>query len=649
MMLSEPSSVLLKNAELRQKLANLISNNHTLSSQTLSQADVIITCNEVNERHGTGVITRRIFADSTNIFSIRANNHYGAEHDFGDVSICLSAAGLSRPEVFSTAVAGLNGSTARRVLCIPYHQDEVLLAIAVKELFGIPLCTYIMDDNNVCSGGIADDLMEELLSKSSLRLAISPELRQAYERKYNIKFWLLPPVVSSNLLQSEVRLPAEEAGKAKTGILVGNIWGQRWLNLLRETIRGSGIKIHWYHNGGSKCSWLTFDKNELEEEGIIIHDALPEAELAPVLREYAFAIMPSGTLDETDDNRAVAQLSLPTRIPFILATSNTPIIVLGNNKAASARFVERFQVGTVCGYNASDFRQAVEYVTSPEMQRSMRQKAAAIAGFFSAEGIASWIWQSLEVGEPCDLRFEELMPPLPGDFAYYIEPPVPKDVYEDFVPIYQALKRLKYKGFNPDFVVDVGASTGVWSHSVSKVFPKARFLLIEPLLSRYHQPSRQIYIESNPNFEVLEVIVSNKPGKTLLQVSGDLYSSSLFTLHDAQFQESVEVEVTTLDAIAEEKAISGRGLLKMDVQFAEHLVLEGAEKFLTQIDAVVIELSLLRHYKESKTFLEMLEIMDDLGFRYYDDVGDWRLPVDGTLHNKDGLFMRHELFLYEIS
>jgi hypothetical protein len=109
----------------------------------------------------------------------------------------------------------------------------------------------------------------------------------------------------------------------------------------------------------------------------------------------------------------------------------------------------------------------------------------------------------------------------------------------------------------------------------------------------------------------------------------------------------VTVDVITLDSLAQEKAITGRGLLKLDVQFAEHLVIEGAKQFLSQVDVCIIELSLWKYQEETKTLTEMLEVMTQLGFRYYDEVGEWRLPSDGTLFQKDILFVRKNLFLVE--
>ena len=35
--------------------------------------------------------------------------------------------------------------------------------------------------------------------------------------------------------------------------------------------------------------------------------------------------------------------------------------------------------------------------------------------------------------------------------------------------------------------------------------------------------------------------------------------------------------------------------------------------------------------------------MERLGFRYYDDAGTWRSPVDGTLLQKDAVFIRNDV------
>ena len=201
--------------------------------------DVVITPNEVNRHHGTGILVIRMFEQSQHILSIRTFDHYHGEQDFGEVSFVCSCSGLSRAEVFLKVLQELSGARINRILCIPYFPEDVLVALAIKEIFGVKLCTYIMDDQNVHVQGIPDSLMCELLEKSSLLLAISPEVRDAYEQKYDHKFWLLPGIVPQKLLQPVVcdRSQYDEFTQSKRGILVGNIWTQRWLDDLCKTIR----------------------------------------------------------------------------------------------------------------------------------------------------------------------------------------------------------------------------------------------------------------------------------------------------------------------------------------------------------------------------------------------------------------------------
>jgi FkbM family methyltransferase len=234
-----------------------------------------------------------------------------------------------------------------------------------------------------------------------------------------------------------------------------------------------------------------------------------------------------------------------------------------------------------------------------------------------------------------------------NEFAFYVEPPVPKSVPVDFTPTFRALRRLKSKGFRPDFVIDIGASTGVWSQVVYRLFPQARFILVDAMASKYDEASKVYQAPGQTAFEMIEAAISDRPGRAAFQVSSDLYNSSLLKINEiVQLEEVVEVEVTTLDHLAKRKKIAGRGLLKMDVQYAEHRIVEGGIGFINeQVDAVIMELTLIRPVEEARTFLEMVTMMDQLGFRYYDDTGEWRSPTDGTLEQKDVLFVRHDIFL----
>jgi len=145
-----------------------------------------------------------------------------------------------------------------------------------------------------------------------------------------------------------------------------------------------------------------------------------------------------------------------------------------------------------------------------------------------------------------------------------------------------ALRRLKKFGYVPDVVIDVGASTGYWWHLCQQVFPNSRFYLFEPLLSEYRQTQGTIY-RLHPEFMAIEVAVSNRAGTITFNMAADLYGSSFLADSGSLKQgawKQLQVPAKTLAALVVELGIKGHGLMKIDVQFAEHFVLEGAKGFL---------------------------------------------------------------------
>lgn len=396
---------------LRQALSEVMQNGSMPSTAVVSSgkvpvnADVVVSHNEVNDSHGVGVLIQKIFGNGPELISLRSQDHFGGHQRFGKANLRLAHGESSRREIFVTVLNAFADTHVSRVVCIPYYADDVKNAIALKHAFGARLCTYIMDDQNVVSNEIPDELMAELLENSALRLAIWEDMRQAYEKKFSVRFWLMPPLISEELVQGRAaKLPAQHA--AKRAVIVGNIWGQRWMELLRKTVRNSGLEIDWYANHG--LQWHTITPEELAGDGIQVRQGLPELELAARLPDYSFAVLPSGTLDEADDRRAIAQLSLPSRVPFLLA-GGLPILVIGARETAVARFVDGFGLGVCSAYEAEAFRRAVAGILETQARERMRQKAAEIVPMFSARGAGEWLWRSLEIGSPADMRFESAL------------------------------------------------------------------------------------------------------------------------------------------------------------------------------------------------------------------------------------------------
>lgn len=626
---------------LRRELQTLLTNcasvsvvEHTVAGLRPPSAGngktLLVTPNEVNLQHGTGVLLNRLFK-SGSAFVLRSHDDYP---DKGVIaSSVIPAQGRSRPEVFSMVMAALEGMSIERILCVPYYAEDFRIALAAKSILGVPLATWIMDDNHIHSSAVPKDIAAELFRASDACFAISAELRDAYQSRFEHKFHVLPPTVGGSLSRVAPRADFASNLANKTCAMVGNVWGAAWFRRLLPILPETGWRVDWFGRG-SACGWLNTSPKELEAHGIHEQGFVAEDELSDRLAAYPFVIVPTGTGDEADDRKQITMLSLPTRLPYLLAAAQTPILVIGSPESCSARFVRRFGVGLSCPYEPHALKAAFAKMSEAEFNAECRRNAAATAAIFSDHGLGDWIWKSCEKGAPMDDRFELPFQREKGSVVPFIEDPAPQDLYGDFKTVYSIMRRIARTGYKPDFIFDVGASTGVWSDTVRRLFPAARSILVEPLPDRYPK----WYYQRNPDFELVSAAASNHEGKVTFQVSNDLYGSSLLNPQDDRTYEPVEVAVTTLDSIRREKKIVGRGILKIDVQFAEHLVLEAAVELLRQVDFLVLELTLKRAVPEARTFLEMVNDLESRGFHYFDDIGDWRSPITGALEQKDVVF-----------
>jgi FkbM family methyltransferase len=265
------------------------------------------------------------------------------------------------------------------------------------------------------------------------------------------------------------------------------------------------------------------------------------------------------------------------------------------------------------------------------------------------EEILAWILDALKNGFPSNAYLERSGGGASSGLAStvpYADPHPPKSLHWSIHSYFLALHRLAQTGYRPEFIIDVGAATGYWSHVASLIFPKSRFYLIEPLLERYQQRDNDIY-SLHPEFITVASAAGDKPGELEFNISPDLYSSSLLDGPPAdppdQHWDRTRVPVRTLDEISSTLSISGRGLLKIDAQLAEHLVLDGAARFLEQIDILCLEVSLGRFVPTSKTLFEMITKLHDLGFEYFDYGGSWRSSITGRMIQQDTVFIRSSL------
>lgn len=160
---------------------------------------------------------------------------------------------------------------------------------------------------------------------------------------------------------------------------------------------------------------------------------------------------------------------------------------------------------------------------------------------------------------------------------------LPTTTFLQFLGHEKEVKRA-IKDIKGDVFIDIGANLGFFSLTLKNRFK--RIISVEP------EPNNFLELEENSknlsdNIECVNIAISNSNSKALLYLSGKV-SHSL--LEAKSGQNSIEVDTLTLETLMERFHIEGVDLVKVDVEGAEWLVLEGARNVISKIRNWVIEL-----------------------------------------------------------
>ena len=167
-------------------------------------------------------------------------------------------------------------------------------------------------------------------------------------------------------------------------------------------------------------------------------------------------------------------------------------------------------------------------------------------------------------------------------------------------------------------ILDVGANIGQWALQVRDGGFKEDITSFEPT-SAFEILKKNTFRDSN--WKCVNVAVSNQTGESRIYLAsnGNLSSSILqpdeilLQGFGIEFNESINVPTTTLDEYLCNSQI-GEFYLKIDVQGAEKLVLEGAENSLSKCMAVEFESSLTSLYKGESNHYDLAKWLLLRGF-----------------------------------
>ena len=201
------------------------------------------------------------------------------------------------------------------------------------------------------------------------------------------------------------------------------------------------------------------------------------------------------------------------------------------------------------------------------------------------------------------------------------------------------LEDLRFQGYSPRTMLDVGAHIGTFTVEFLGVFPDCNPTLIEP------NPHCQDDLARLP-FERHAFAASSAPGAAEMFLTSEWLQStgsSLYRENTAFFRDEVvmkaEVQTARLDDV-----FAGRrfDFVKIDTQGAELDVLAGGRAVIAQADYVLVEVSFVDFNAGGAKAEAVFAALSDMGFRCADAAEFHRLRgvEDGALLQMDFLFER---------
>ncbi len=193
-------------------------------------------------------------------------------------------------------------------------------------------------------------------------------------------------------------------------------------------------------------------------------------------------------------------------------------------------------------------------------------------------------------------------------------------------------KRLRNCGFDPKYILDVGANKGDWTQQTKEDFPGAQIFMIEGDSQHVHElkPLGPFEIALVSEMEKNVTFYARKDGGT---------GNTLFKENSEVSQDRITRTAYTIDSIVKKNKFGPVDFLKLDIQGSEVNGLRGATETLKTVDIIKTETSVMNFNQGAPTFAEMIAFMDSIGFAFYqllENIHDGK----GVLIQLDGLFVR---------
>ncbi|GAB1371734.1 [alpha-L-fucopyranosyl-(1-_3)-alpha-L-rhamnopyran osyl-(1-_3)-2-O-methyl-alpha-L-rhamnopyranosyl] dimycocerosyl phenol-phthiocerol 2'''-O-methyltransferase [Candidatus Kapaibacterium sp.] len=212
----------------------------------------------------------------------------------------------------------------------------------------------------------------------------------------------------------------------------------------------------------------------------------------------------------------------------------------------------------------------------------------------------------------------------------------------------QRVKVINHLGINVFF--DIGANIGHYAHSLRNFGYKGKIVSFEPMNAEFQvltnrAVSDENWLTCNYGFgnsdEELDINISkNSVSSSLLKVNSELTE----IVPETAYIGTEKVKIYKIDSIIDDFIDEKSKLfIKIDAQGYESEIIKGATNSLNKIIGFKLELPFFELYNTEKTFLELVNFMDSIGFRLIYIEPGWNNPITGFSIEADGIFVKKEI------
>lgn len=217
-----------------------------------------------------------------------------------------------------------------------------------------------------------------------------------------------------------------------------------------------------------------------------------------------------------------------------------------------------------------------------------------------------------------------------------------KDIY---LPVYVQYEWLKKYPIGT--IIDIGANRGNVSTALALLFPNADIFAFEPIDKEYAILKKRVrrFLNVTP----VNVALSNKNGKVPFFINLHSPSSSMLPFSRLGKKEMPLVTISkktfvnsqTLDSFFQGKKMKLPIFMKIDVQGAEKIVLNGGKKLLRKTSVIHIETGFENIYEKQCLFGDIYRLLTGFGFTYHGSIVDGHFfPLLKTQLFENSIFIK---------